>query len=129
MNEMHKQITELNSKVDKLSEVVERLSQQITLISLPKEARFQSDQELSLPKESQPIVEQELELSNSEQEMMAHKDILRETYKAKTSYSQMYGENHLSPEIQIRRLTAQLTAAYNRIAVLEEQLLSRRSHI
>jgi len=33
----------------------------------------------------------------------------------------------LSPEAQIQRLTAQLTAAYNRIAALEEQLMSRRS--
>ncbi|WP_218081881.1 hypothetical protein [Anthocerotibacter panamensis] len=32
----------------------------------------------------------------------------------------------LSPEAQIQRLTAQLTAAYNRIAALEEQLLYKR---
>jgi chaperonin cofactor prefoldin len=32
----------------------------------------------------------------------------------------------MSPELQIQRLTAQLTAAYNRIAALEEQLLARR---
>jgi hypothetical protein len=32
----------------------------------------------------------------------------------------------ITPEIQVQRLTAQLTAAYNRIAALEEQLLSRR---
>jgi hypothetical protein len=35
-------------------------------------------------------------------------------------------EKTMSPELQIQRLTAQLTAAYNRIASLEEQLLSRR---
>jgi len=28
----------------------------------------------------------------------------------------------------VQRLTAQLTAAYNRIAALEEQLLARRIH-
>ena len=33
-------------------------------------------------------------------------------------------ERSLAPETQIRRLTAQLTAAYNRIAALEEQLLA-----
>ncbi len=32
----------------------------------------------------------------------------------------------LSPDAQIQRLTAQLTAAYNRIAALEEQLLNKR---
>ncbi len=36
--------------------------------------------------------------------------------------------NSFADEIQIRRLTAQLTAAYNRIAALEEQLLSYRIH-
>jgi len=33
---------------------------------------------------------------------------------------------NISTELQIQRLTAQLTAAYNRIAALEEQLLARR---
>ncbi|MDX2271451.1 MAG: hypothetical protein NW237_05810 [Cyanobacteriota bacterium] len=32
----------------------------------------------------------------------------------------------IAPEAQIQRLTAQLTAAYNRIAALEEQLLAQR---
>jgi hypothetical protein len=38
------------------------------------------------------------------------------------------GEKNITPEIQIQRLTAQLTAAYNRIAALEEQLLLKRIH-
>ncbi|MEB3116832.1 MAG: hypothetical protein VKL01_00590 [Limnothrix sp.] len=38
------------------------------------------------------------------------------------------GDKELTPEIQVQRLMAQLTAAYNRIADLEEQLLSRRIH-
>lgn len=37
-------------------------------------------------------------------------------------------ERTLAPEMQIQRLTAQLTAAYGRIAALEEQLLARRMH-
>ena len=35
-------------------------------------------------------------------------------------------ERDLSPQVQIQRLTAQLTVAYNRIAALEEQLLANR---
>jgi hypothetical protein len=35
-------------------------------------------------------------------------------------------EQDLAPQVQIQRLTAQLTAAYNRIAALEEQLLAKR---
>ena len=42
--------------------------------------------------------------------------------------SRQSGEKIISPEIQIQRLTAQLTAAYNRIAALEEQLLRERIH-
>jgi hypothetical protein len=39
---------------------------------------------------------------------------------------QQIREEDLSPQIKIQRLTAQLTAAYNRIAALEEQLLAKR---
>jgi hypothetical protein len=39
---------------------------------------------------------------------------------------QQIREQDLSPQIKIQRLTAQLTAAYNRIAALEEQLLAKR---
>lgn len=35
-------------------------------------------------------------------------------------------EQDLAPQFQIQRLTAQLTAAHNRIAALEEQLLTKR---
>lgn len=38
------------------------------------------------------------------------------------------GQIIMPPEMQVQRLTAQLTAAYSRIAALEEQLLARRSH-
>jgi hypothetical protein len=38
------------------------------------------------------------------------------------------GDRPLTPEIQVQRLSAQLTAAYGRIAALEEQLLARRMH-
>jgi hypothetical protein len=57
---------------------------------------------------------------------MEHKDVLVDNYSSEAS---MYsGEKALSPEIQIQRLTAQLMAAYNRIAALEEQLLAQRVH-
>jgi hypothetical protein len=77
----------------------------------------------------EPIAELEAMLiadpveNNGYASLMDHKDILvdgrhrfRET------------ETVISADTQIRRLTAQLTAAYNRIAALEEQLLSYRIH-
>jgi hypothetical protein len=56
--------------------------------------------------------------------MHNNKDILMDdnSLEAMTAVA----EKTMSPELQIQRLTAQLTAAYNRIAALEEQLLSRR---
>jgi chaperonin cofactor prefoldin len=59
------------------------------------------------------------------QSLMAdNKDILMDGEGMETITSM--SEKVMSPELQIQRLTAQLTAAYNRIAALEEQLLARR---
>lgn len=55
---------------------------------------------------------------------MKHKDVLSD-HNYLESETQG-GERILTPEVQIQRLTAQLTAAYNRIAALEEQLLAKR---
>ena len=64
--------------------------------------------------------------ANLSRSLMVHKDILADDDRAGGDRTQ--GEKDLTPEIQIQRLTAQLTAAYNRIAALEEQLLSRHVH-
>ncbi|WP_009633016.1 hypothetical protein [Synechocystis sp. PCC 7509] len=56
---------------------------------------------------------------------MEHKDVLADN---SSKYAPKSGEKELTPEIQICRLTAQLTAAYNRIAALEEQILAQRIH-
>lgn len=56
--------------------------------------------------------------------VLEHKDILLDDgYFDNNSQS---FEKELTADIQIQRLTAQLTAAYNRIAALEEQLLAKR---
>ncbi len=53
-----------------------------------------------------------------------HKDILEDDGEFNSDSSAEV--RALAPEIQVQRLTAQLTAAYSRIAALEEQLLARR---
>ncbi len=58
-------------------------------------------------------------------EGMSSKDVLSDVQ----SYQPGNNGRVLSPEAQIQRLTGQLTAAYNRIAALEEQLLSKRSFV
>ncbi len=59
-----------------------------------------------------------------------HKDILQDPsekngYKMFSHYFYQEDEN-VSYEDKIQRLTAQLTAAYHRIAILEEKLIARR---
>jgi hypothetical protein len=56
---------------------------------------------------------------------IAQQDILIDSSGVEISHHQIK-EQDLSPQVQIQRLTAQLTAAYNRIAALEEQLLAKR---
>ncbi|MEM6714646.1 MAG: hypothetical protein AAF622_06200 [Cyanobacteria bacterium P01_C01_bin.147] len=57
--------------------------------------------------------------------LLMHKDVLMDSVYLESELTAK--ESTLSPEIQIQRLTAQLTAAYNRIATLEEQLLASRA--
>jgi hypothetical protein len=56
---------------------------------------------------------------------IAQQDILIDSSGVEVTHHQIK-EQDLSPQIQIQRLTAQLTAAYTRIAALEEQLLAKR---
>lgn len=57
--------------------------------------------------------------------IIAQQDVLIDSSGVEISHHQIK-EQDLAPQIQIQRLTAQLTAAYNRIAALEEQLLAKR---
>jgi uncharacterized coiled-coil protein SlyX len=58
---------------------------------------------------------------------MSHKDVLDDGDDSALD-NHGAGQIIMPPEMQVQRLTAQLTAAYSRIAALEEQLLSRRMH-
>lgn len=124
MDGLQKQIIDLNNKVDSLYQVVEQLSSQISGFLAAKEQDGGSNSEQSANATSRqqysPPSYQRDNIS------MEHKDILIES-TTWGSTEQNY-DNTMSPEIQIRRLTAQLTAAYNRIAALEEQLLAKRIH-
>ena len=115
MNGLQQQIISLDRKVDHLQDLVESLSRQIAILAGDKSSRS--------PRESLEMVGFS-ELSDNS--LYDHKDILRD-HGGKQAPA-VSGENSFSDEIQIRRLTAQLTAAYNRIAALEEQLLTYRIH-
>lgn len=64
--------------------------------------------------------------SNYYRSTMEHKDVLSEDIIPQPVLPDPFHEPRVASDIQIRRLMAQLTAAYNRIAILEEQLLASR---
>ncbi len=119
MDTLQVQIKELEGKINSLYDLVEKIGSQVTTLSKNKQS-VASAYSLSSAETHQGSEERDPAYSLSN-----HKDILIEgtSVGSKNSAS---SEREIAPEIQIRRLTAQLTAAYNRIAALEEQLLTYR---
>jgi hypothetical protein len=120
MEQLQKQILSLAHKVDALYEVIERLdgkvSQAVSECSLAKDNYLENNDAGRYQLKGQIRLNSELE----------HKDVLTDGIYPEMNLQA--GDKLLTPEIQIQRLTAQLTAAYNRIAALEEQLLLKRIH-
>jgi hypothetical protein len=116
MDPIQEQLTQVSEKVDALHQVIKQLDQKLT-IALSQQ---------TLHPHSQPSVGVIYESSLHTSPSMSHKDVLTESNTFQAPEQQ--GEKPITSEIQIQRLTAQLTAAYNRIAALEDQLLSQRVH-
>lgn len=125
MDAVQKQIIVLSHKVDGLYQIIEQLSSKVTesLTEIKQSPRLNSDPSLSAA-HHRTYSYQSPSLMGS---VMEHKDVLVDSNSDLTNAHQS-SEKALSADIQVQRLTAQLTAAYNRIAALEEQLLSRRIH-
>jgi hypothetical protein len=122
MEPLQKQVLILSNKVDTLYEVVDRLNGQVS--SALTECRLTP---ASAPTDTLGEAGRYGNAGYSASKLaMEHKDILLDSNDLDTHIHS--AEKELAPEIQIQRLTAQLTAAYNRIAALEEQLLARRIH-
>lgn len=123
MDTVQKQITILSHKVDALYQVIDRLSDKVTeSLSEIRLHSSQNDNSASATN-TKPFSYQSPSLMGS---VMEHKDVLVDNNNDLSNHQS--SEKTLSPDVQVQRLTAQLTAAYNRIAALEEQLLSRRIH-
>ena len=122
MDTLQKQINALSVKVDDLHHLIEHLSTRMSDIVTECKIGGESSQR------------SELETLNTHRHRsvfgvepgMEHKDVLIDGESLDSIVQS--SERQLSPEIQIQRLTAQLTAAYSRIAALEEQLISKRIH-
>ncbi|MEI6429013.1 MAG: hypothetical protein WCO45_11605 [Pseudanabaena sp. ELA607] len=103
--------------MDKLQQQIAELNEQIKLLR----QRFDS-----LPQQVASVVQENYGTPSVHPEthfIAEHKDVLSDKNQ---SWSSHMNGNEISSEWQIRRLTAQLTTAYNRIAALEEELLNRR---
>ncbi|MEZ2228778.1 MULTISPECIES: hypothetical protein [unclassified Microcoleus] len=124
MEALRQQVSLLTEQVNALYKLIENLNQNLLeSANQTKLTQQQNNQRSSL--EGRESLSAYPAYSNLDA-MLDHKDILLDdSYFDKNSQNL---EKELTTDIQIQRLTAQLTAAYNRIAALEEQLLSKRIH-
>lgn len=123
MESIQTQVSTLTHKVEALHQVVEELNQKIAQVlsepeSISKKGSSATGRTVGRYHYSSPV---------GVDSSMEHKDILLDNNHLERNTHTP--EQELTPELQIQRLTAQLTAAYNRIAALEEQLLAQRIHV
>ena len=125
MEMLCQQVTVLTQQVDALYKLIENLNEK--LLESANETKLKLNQQRNDCSGTLGNDQTSSYQSYSRLEaLLEHKDILSDdSYFDKNSQSL---EQELSADIQIQRLTAQLTAAYNRIAALEEQLLSKRMY-
>jgi len=125
MDAVQQQIIALSNKVDSLYQMIDQLSQNVSeSLSEIRRTPIEESNHSELESGFRVPVHRNPTLLES---VMEHKDVLMDSNTHSTGYQQN-SEGSLSADLQVQRLTAQLTAAYNRIAALEEQLLSRRIH-
>lgn len=124
MDSLQEQVSILHLKVDALQQMIERLSERVAEVFT--DAKLSAGGEAIRSHSGGGYSRHGHSSRTAFDAAMEHKDILIDTdYPDHDAHT---GERSLSPEIQIQRLTAQLTAAYNRIAALEEQLFAHRIH-
>jgi hypothetical protein len=124
MELLEQQISTLSTKVDALYQVIQQLEHKVSQVLSASHVDNAKNRDNSLDNGEAGSYQLRGQISlNAEFE---HKDVLVDGIYLDSSIQG--GDKHLTAEIQIQRLTAQLTAAYNRIAALEEQLLLKRIH-
>ncbi len=114
METLQQQLTAVNAKIDAMHQKIEVISTQISELLASNRANAE-DRALS----SGPKTATRPSTSSGHRDVLADEDHMALNEERGKSMSQ---------ELQMQRLMAQLTAAYNRIAALEEQLLAQRIH-
>lgn len=140
LKKIHKRIGQIYLMVKQLAEHVGWQGIDNSHMSLDNDLTNLTSQQMDLLNQSssdsfQPSTFNGREGFSSEHHQLLnnHKDILVDDNSLQTSFSGSYSsvsDNvNISSEEQVNRLTAQLTAAYYRIACLEEQLLAFRNDL
>lgn len=131
MENVQTQLNTLNNKVDALHQLVEQMSDQLTSLLAQQQVEVDVVKQVESPVSSPSLLTSPISTVsrtlNANDLSSGHKDVLEDEQNLDRLLDYNTNERSLSPDLQIRRLTAQVTAAYNRIAALEEQLLARRS--
>mgnify|MGYP000013964644 FL=1 len=135
MESIQQQIGTLTRKVERVYQIVDRLNQHVFQDLDPQLIGTETDiddRSIDTRRLSSGITTGYADLPgganycyDTAQWVIAQPEILIDASGVEISHHQLK-EQDLSPQVQIQRLTAQLTAAYNRIAALEEQLLANR---
>lgn len=124
MDSIQEQVIVLTNKVDALHQMIDQVNGHVSAILATSRLRPASEGEAKVGGQFYGYsARQTPSLLDS---VCEHKDILVDS--SYLDLERQNSEKNLSPDVQIQRLTAQLTAAYNRIAALEEQLLALRVH-
>ncbi|MFM7219736.1 MAG: hypothetical protein ACKO21_05930 [Nodosilinea sp.] len=123
MDSIQAQVVVLTDKVDALHKMIDQINAQISIIlATAQEASSEASYLIPAVQDHGQFYNQSLLDAVCE-----HKDVLVDS--AYIAMDRHPHQANFSQDIQIQRLTAQLTAAYNRIAALEEQLLATRVHL
>jgi hypothetical protein len=138
MESIQQQIGNLTRKIERVYQIVDRLDRHVFQDLDPQLVETQTSSEYLLDRSRNPrglssgihddngyaVPASSNYCHTTAQQTIAQQDVSIEDRGIEISSHQ--SEQDLSPQVQIQRLTAQLTAAYNRIAALEEQLLANR---
>ncbi|NJM76102.1 MAG: hypothetical protein HC852_10300 [Acaryochloridaceae cyanobacterium RU_4_10] len=116
MDTLQEQLTAVNAKIEAMHQKIEVISTQIAELLTSTRLGSESQPNGHISSISAPI---------SSAPVTTHRDVLEE--EDHMALNEARGKS-MSQELQMQRLMAQLTAAYNRIAALEEQLLAQRIH-
>jgi len=123
MEQIRNQVLNLSHKVDDLYQVIEQLDRKLTQ-ALAESNLAKACQGVDPDQKAGDLEKYQLKSLIGFSSELEHKDVLVDDVYLDGNFET--GDKQLTPDIQIQRLTAQLTAAYNRIAALEEQLLLKR---